>query len=174
MKKGQGSTAPFRVRPAVLADRERLIPLINTAFSIETFLSGPRTDLDRLTEQMQKGTVLLAEDPNNGQVVASVYLEVRGQRGYLGMLAVHPARQKMGLGRRMMMEAEEFLRNEGCVAVDISVLSLRPELRPVYRKMGFIEIGTEEFRYPHPIKEGLDCHVVIMSKWIEDRKFGAE
>jgi ribosomal protein S18 acetylase RimI-like enzyme len=80
------------------------------------------------------------------------------------MLAVDPAHQRSGLGRRMMEAAEAHLRRHSFEAVDITVLSLRPELPPLYRKFGFVETGTEEFAYPHPIKDGQECHCVVMSK----------
>lgn len=154
----------LRIRCAEAADGDRLIPLINAAFRIaEPFMSGPRTDPERLAAVMAKGTILLAEDLA-GRLAASVYTEIRGERGYLGMLAVDPARQGGGIGRRMMEAAEDHLRARGCVAVDLTVLSLRPELPPFYRKLGYVETGTEEFRYPHPIKGGLECHCVVMSK----------
>ncbi len=154
----------MKIRPAVAADRDRLIPLINAAFAAaEQFMTGPRTDPERLADVMRRGTILLAED-DAGALVASVYTEVRGERGYVGMLAVDGARQKAGVGRRMMEAAEDFMREKGCVAVDITVLSLRPELLPLYRKLGFVETGTEPFHYPHPIAGGLECHCVVMSK----------
>lgn len=158
------SDLQLTIRPAKAGDRDRLIPLINGAFSAaEPFMTGPRTDPERLAEAMRKGTILLAEDEAGG-LVASVYAEMRGERGYVGMLAVDGARQGGGVGRRMMRSAEEYLRGRGCTAVDITVLSLRPELPPLYRKLGFVETGTEPFHYPHPIRGGLECHCVVMSK----------
>jgi len=153
----------LHIRPAVAADRDRLIPLINEAFAVETFMTGPRTDPGRLAASMEKGTILLAED-ESGQLVASIYVEVRGDRGYAGMLAVDPARQRAGIGRSMMQAAEDFLRARGCVALDITVLSLRSELPPVYRAYGFVETGAEIFDYPHPLKDGLETHCIVMSK----------
>lgn len=138
--------------------------MVNAAFKIaEPFMTGPRTDPERLAEVMKKGEILLAED-DAGQLTASVYTEVRGHRGYVGMLAVDPARQGAGLGRFMMETAEQHLRKKGCAAVDLTVLSLRLELPPFYRKLGYTEAGTEEFHYPHAIKDGLECHCVVMSK----------
>ena len=52
----------FLVRLATEADRPRLIPLINSAFAIETFLEGTRTDEECLAGMMQKGTILAAEN----------------------------------------------------------------------------------------------------------------
>jgi ribosomal protein S18 acetylase RimI-like enzyme len=157
------SSDSLQIRPAVPDDRDRLIPLINQAFAVETFMTGPRTDPDRLAASMQKGAILLAEDESN-QLVASIYVEIRGDRGYAGMLAVAPGRQRSGIGSRMMQAAEDYLRARGCVALDITVLSLRTELPRIYRAYGFVETGTEPFEYPHPLKDGLETHCIVMSK----------
>jgi|SRR6266568_3009569 len=153
-------------RPAGAADRPRLILLINSAFSIETFLEGTRTDDDGLASMMEKGTILVAEDAC-GHPLACVYTELResnGKRGYLGMLAVDPVHQGSGLARRLFAAAEEHFRAHGCDAVDITVLSLRPELPPIYRRFGFVETGTEEFLLNRALKSGEECHCIVMSK----------
>jgi len=153
----------LHIRPASPADRPRLIPVINAAFAIETFLEGTRTDDERLAAMMQKGEILLVED-SSGQILACIYAETHGTRGYLGMLAVNPARQRSGLGKRLLSAAEDHFRAKGCEAVDISVLSLRPELLPIYRRLGFSETGTEEFQMSRALKDNQKCHCIKMSK----------
>ena len=157
------SGSPTSVRLATEADRPRLIPLINAAFAIETFLEGTRTDEERLAAMMQKGAILAAED-SNGQLLGCVYTEVRGKRGYLGQLAVDPAHQGTGLARRIVAAAEEHLRRQGCEAVEITVLSLRPELPPIYRRFGYVETGTAEAHLSRPVKPGVECHFIVMMK----------
>jgi ribosomal protein S18 acetylase RimI-like enzyme len=157
------SLLSFRIRAAVPGDGPRLIPLINSAFSVETFLQGPRTDEARLAAAMDKGTILVGEN-SAGRLLASIYTELRGTHGYAGMLAVDPEHQKSGVGRRMMEAAEAHFRAHGCDRVEITVLSLRPELMPIYRQFGFVETGTEEFHYPHPLAPGLECHCIVMEK----------
>ena len=153
----------LHIRLATPADRPRLIPVINAAFEIETFLEGTRTDDDRLAAMMQEGEIFLAEDPS-GQILASIYAETRGNRGYLGQLAVEPVHQRSGLGKQMLAAAEDHLRARGCEAIDITVLSLRPELLPIYSRMGFVETGTEEFRMSRALRDGQQCHCIKMSK----------
>jgi ribosomal protein S18 acetylase RimI-like enzyme len=160
------STPEFRFRTATAEDRPRLIALINAAFAIETFLESTRTDEARLAALMEKGSLLLAEDAD-GQVMGSVYTERRGARGYLGMLAVDPAHQGYGLGRRLVEAAEDRFCGMGCEAVDISVLSLRPELPRIYRRFGYEVTGTEEFVPTQPLQEGLACHCIVMSKRLD-------
>src|SRR5256714_5638519 len=99
---GPGSRdSELSVRVASVSDCEALASLINSAFAIEKFLEGERTDPEQLKEMMRKGQFLLGCDAA-GQLVASVYVEVRGSRGYFGMLAVHPEQQKNGLGSKMV------------------------------------------------------------------------
>jgi ribosomal protein S18 acetylase RimI-like enzyme len=157
------ASASVRMRVAGAADRPRLIPMINAAFSTERFFDGTRTDEVRLAALMAKGEILMAEDAES-RLLGSVYVERRGNRGYLGMLAVDPAAQRSGLGRMLTEAAEEHFRRLGCKAVDITVLSLRPELPPVYQRYGYVETGTEEFRPSQPLKPGLECHCIVMSK----------
>jgi ribosomal protein S18 acetylase RimI-like enzyme len=47
------------------------------------------------------GAFLLAED-GAGNLLGCVNFKVRGQRGYLGMLAVDPAQQGRGLAHRLV------------------------------------------------------------------------
>ena len=156
-------TPTLRIRLATPADRPRLIPLINAAFAIETFLEGTRTDEERLAAMMQNGEILVTED-RSGEIVASIYAECRGSRGYLGMLAVDPAYQRSGIGKQMLAASEDHFRNRGCEAIDISVLSLRPELLPIYKRLGFVETGTEEFQMSRTLTAGQHCHCIKMSK----------
>jgi len=112
---------------------------------------------------MQKGEILLAES-GAGQLLGCVYSEVRGVRGYLWQLAVDPAYQGAGLARRIVATAEDELRRQGCEAVDITVLSMRAELPAIYRIFGYVETGTEEFHSSQPLKSGVKCHCIVMSK----------
>jgi predicted N-acetyltransferase YhbS len=163
-----GTESAVRFRLATDADFPRLIALVNAAYAIETFLQGDRTDEERLTEMMQKGTILLAED-SSGHLLGCVYTEVRngvsGSRGYLGQLAVDPVHQGRGLARIIVKAAEDQLRSEGCEAVDITVLNLRPELPPIYRRFGYFENGiVEGFHSTRQLAPGVQIHGIKMSK----------
>jgi len=153
----------LRMREATAADRPRLVAHINLAFSIENFIEGTRTDDEQLAAMMERGRILMAEDAADC-LQASVYIELRGQRGYLGMLAVDPAHQGRGLAHRTVEAAEERLRQQGCEAVDILVLSQRSELLPIYRKFGYMETGTQEFKPSRALRPGVECYAIVMSK----------
>ena len=155
----------LQIRLATDADKAQLVPMINSAFTVEGFIEGTRTDDERLGAMMQKGDILVVED-GAGSLLACVYAEVRGRRGYLGMLAVDPASQGAGQCSWLVGAAEDHLRRQGCEAVDINVLSLRPELVPIYRRFGYIENGTAQFYPSRPLKAGVECHCIVMSKQI--------
>ena len=140
-----------------------MIPIVNAAYSVEKFFGGTRTDETRLAAMMEKGSILMAEE-DSGRPVATIYVELRGNRGYMGLLAVDPERQRLGLGSRIMQEGEAWLRDRGCEAVDIIVLSPRTELLPVYRRFGFVEMRTEAFQPSRPLQPGFECHGIVMSK----------
>lgn len=150
------------VRIATALDIPAITSITNAAFTVENFIDGTRTDENGVAELMAKGTFLVAEESK--VVIASVYVELRGPRGYFGMLSVDPWQQKRGLGRVMVEAAEDYCRRHECTAMDITVLSLRTELPPYYRKLGYVETGTEEFHPSRPLKGGVECHCIVMSK----------
>jgi GNAT superfamily N-acetyltransferase len=152
---------PLSFRIAVLADAEALAVLINSAFRVELpFIDGDRTNPDGVRTYMEKGKFLLAEDATG--LAGCVYVELRGDRGYLGLLGVGPPRQGTGLGRKLMAAAEDFFREAGCVAVDLRVVSARAPLPSFYRHLGYIETGTAPLAPEVPAK--VPCHYILMSK----------
>lgn len=151
------------IRTATRNDDSAIIPLVNAAFVVEDFLEGTRTDAERLAKSMETGKFLVAENAA-GKLVAAVYVEVNGERGYFGMLAVDPSLQGKGLGRKMIEAAEIYLRAAGCHYVDIKVLSLRKGLPDYYRQFGYVETGSEEFHPSRPFKPGIECHCIAMAK----------
>jgi len=108
--------------------------------------------------------VFLVVDGAPREMRACVYLERRGARVYLGMLAVHPAQQKRGLGRLLMSECERRCRAWGATAIDIRIVNRRTELPPIYLQMGFVDRGTQPFEDPLLKKP---CHFILMSKDLE-------
>jgi GNAT superfamily N-acetyltransferase len=151
------------LRLATMADMPQMIPIINAAFSVEGFIDGTRTDPERLPPMFDTGDFLVMEE--DGRIIASVYVEIRpDQRGYFGMLSVDPSQQGRGLGRRMVEAAEDHCRRAGCDVMDILVVNLRTELPPIYRKLGYVEVGIEEFHPSKPLKAGIEAHCIVMSK----------
>jgi ribosomal protein S18 acetylase RimI-like enzyme len=150
-----------QIRFADTDENEPIAHLINAAFVVERFfIDRDRTSPPSIRALMDKGRFMLAAD--GPQIAACVYLEVRGDRGYVGLLAVDPSLQKSGLGRRMMDAAEEHFQAAGCQAVDLQIVNLRHELPAFYRKLGYVETGTAPFAAD--AEPSRPCHFIKMSK----------
>lgn len=146
---------------ATAADVPDLVRVINAAYEVEKFfVSGDRTDADTVARLMKKGAFLLTRDVA-GAVTGCMYVELRGERCYFGMLSVDPARQGTGVGRQLVESAETFARDHGCRFMDIRVVNLRTELPPFYRKLGYEERGTEPVNDPRALQP---FHFILMSK----------
>ena len=144
------SSAEYRVRLANSADTDALVRLINTAFVVEK----PIIDGDRIN----------AEKVN--AFVSCIYVEIKdSRRGYLGLLAVDPNRQKSGVGRRTVEAAENFLRQAGCEFADLRVVNVRAELQPIYERLGYSVTGIAPI--PDTILLKVPSHFTVMSKTLK-------
>ena len=148
-------------RMAQLQDVENIARLVNAAFRPERFfIDHDRTNPEKVRELLQRGKFLLAEEA--GALAGCVYMEVRGERGYFGLLAVDPALQRSGLGSRLVAAAEEYCRAAGCQFMDLTIVNLRTELPGFYHRLGYVESGTLPF--PSEQEANQPCHLVRMSK----------
>ena len=149
----------MNVRRADLTEAEAVVGVINAAFgpAESFFVDGDRIDLRQVQAFFELGVFLVTED-----LSGCVYVELRGDRAYFGLLSVDPASQGRGVGKRLISAAEEHARSHGCRHMDLRVVNLREELPPFYRALGYAETGTEEFHPDPPTK--LPCHFISMSK----------
>jgi ribosomal protein S18 acetylase RimI-like enzyme len=148
-------------RTAGLDDVEAIVRLINTAFLVEQFfIERNRTNPEMVRQLMISGRFLLAEDGKH--LVGCVYVAVRGERGYLGMLSVDPARQRQGIGRELISKVEQLFREEGCRTSDLRIVNVRTELLAIYRGLGYLETGTSPYEAVVPPK--MPVHFIHMSK----------
>src|ERR1700741_539778 len=57
------------------------------------------------------------------QVVGSVMIGYEGHRGWINYLAVDPSLRRLGIGRRLMEQAEEILRKAARPKINLQVRS---------------------------------------------------
>jgi GNAT superfamily N-acetyltransferase len=152
------------VRVAVPADAPAIAVLANAAFRVEDFFKVcDRTDAAEVEAMMGTGVFLVLDAPETpGALLASVYVECEGPRGYFGMLSISPSSQGRGLGRHVIGQIEAYCRRRGCTRIEIVVVNLRTELPPLYRRFGYIETDTKPF--PDPAKINQPCHLIVMTK----------
>lgn len=147
-------------RSATVADIARLHALVESAYRGETaragwtheadMIEGPRTDpatLQGLIESAEE-EIFVAEQ--GGRIIGCVQVSSKGDGlAYLGLLAVDPGLQASGLGKQMIAFAEQQAGVRfGAVAMEMTVVSRRPELIAYYERRGYVATG--EMR-PFPI-----------------------
>ena len=155
------SSPEVHLRLAEAADTEALVRLINEAFAVEKIvIEGQRIDSEKVRALFETGNFLLLYEAE--QLVGCVYVEVKGKRGYLGLLGVRPDRQKSGFGRRLTTAAEDYFRKAGCEAVDLRIVSVRAELPPFYERLGYAATAIAPVPVTVPLK--IPSHFIVMSK----------
>lgn len=151
------------LRFATESDLPALMDLINRAFAVEKFFKkNDRLTPEATREYFQRGRFLVSEQ--NGQIHACVFVELKGNRAYLGLLSVDPARQKSGLGSRLVAAAEEYARELGAHHMDLTIVNVREELPGYYQRLGYTITGTEAIPPEMIGPVTMPCHFVLMTK----------
>ena len=149
------------MRIAEPADAPAIACLVNAAFRSERFfIDADRTNPEKVGALLQKGTFLMLFE--DGVLRGCVYAEIRGERGYFGLLAVDPQRQRSGIGTRLIDAAEQHCRSSGCRFMDLTFVNVRQELPAYYQRFGYVENGALPFP-PDQIAK-IPVHLVRMSK----------
>ena len=161
-------TLSATIRIATDADREAIRQLVNHAFEVERFLKkggGDRLQNDGEYEAFWERGTFLVKQEDDGTLTGCVYVEPRGERAYLGLLSIAPSRQGTGLGRQLNTSAEDFARTQGCRWMDLRVVSPRAEvLLPIYRRLGYVDTGTQEYPPVLLEKMAIPGYFILMSK----------
>jgi ribosomal protein S18 acetylase RimI-like enzyme len=159
------------LRRARSSDAVAIARVVNAAYreAESFFVRGDRIELSEVRTLLERGGFLLAE--RGGTLLGSVYVEDRGDHGYIGLLSVDPELQREGLGRTLMTAAEDTLARAGRQRVELLVVNLRRELPAWYGKQGYREVGTRPF--PPDAPNFLPCHYLVMSKRLSRVAFPA-
>ncbi len=155
-------TLAISVRIAKPSDAAAIAALVNQAYTVEAdFVEGERTNAHEIERLMDEGMFVVLADDAAGALAASVYVEAKHERAYLGMLSVAKAFQGMGLGRRLVRVAEAIGEAMGAPSIDLKIVNLREELARWYKSLGYREVGTAPYDH-RPVKR--PCHFVEMRK----------
>lgn len=150
-------------RFAASPDAESIVALVESAYRGEAsregwtteadLLDGQRTDAEAVLDIVcgPSGGLLIAED--EGRLVGCCQLERRaGDVAYFGMFSIRPGEQGLGLGRRVLAEAERVSRDEwGACRMVMTVLMQRDDLIAWYERRGYRRTGEiSPFPYGNP------------------------
>ena len=75
----------------------------------------------------------------DSRIVATIMACYEGHRGWINYLAVAPERQRAGLGRQMVTEAERSLHRLGCPKINLQIRRTNAGVIAFYRQLGYAE-----------------------------------
>lgn len=102
-----------------------------------TFLDACREELSLKAEDLEKMTVVVAEDDG---VVAGLYqLDIRGDDAELLKLFIEPDQLRSGWGRKLFEAALGEAKRRGAIRLHIEA---DPDAVPFYERMGAVRIGV--------------------------------
>ena len=123
----------MRVREFQDADEAQVIDVWR-ACGLTRPWNDPARDIARKKE-VRPDLFLVAED--EGTIVGTVMAGYEGHRGWINYLGVLPARQRTGIARALMEEAERRLRALGCPKINLQVRSDNEQALAFYARIGF-------------------------------------
>lgn len=145
--------------PAIAVAGEEDIPhitrLLNSAYRGEKSRQGwtteadliageVRTDEANLQQVMSSEGSIMLKYLRLGSICGCVNLQKHGAKIYLGMLSVSPVRQNEGIGKALLIAAEEWATAMLCTSVYMTVISARTELIEWYRRHGYLPTGEKK------------------------------
>jgi len=128
------------IRPAIASEADAVRALVRAAYGrwIERFAREPSPMRDDYTRRIADGQVWVLED--EGKLVGLVVLRGGPEALLIPNVAVAPAAQGKGYGRRLIAFAESEARRRDCRDIRLFVNALMVENVAFYRHLGFVEI----------------------------------
>ena len=127
----------MEIRSYKTSDRSSVISLWELCGLVVPGKNNPERDIDFAA--LSKDAEILVGTVSN-KIVATVMVGHDGHRGWLYYVAVAPARQKSGLGRRMVEAAEAWLRQRGAPKAQLMIRETNTQVETFYAKLGYATI----------------------------------
>lgn len=123
----------MEIRQFRIADEAATIDLWNRCGLLRPW-NNPQKDIQRKLS-VQPEMFLLGVQGD--KIIASVMAGYDGHRGWIYYLAVDPAFQKHGFGRKIMDEAEKLLRKMGCPKINLMIRESNIKAKDFYQSIGY-------------------------------------
>jgi GNAT superfamily N-acetyltransferase len=130
------------IRRAQPADRAVVEEIVRDAYGMYVDRIGkpPGPMLDNYAALIARGAVSVLED-DDGTIAAIIVLLPRPRHLLLDNIAVRPARQGSGLGRRLIAFAEDEAHRLGYAELRLYTHRKMTENIALYARLGFVETG---------------------------------
>jgi ribosomal protein S18 acetylase RimI-like enzyme len=128
------------VRPATQDDIAQVVRLVNAAYAkyLDRMEKPPAPMLADYVRLISQGEVyVLAAD---AEITGLLALEAQDQALFIENIAVDPAVQGQGLGRRLIAFAEQYARERGLREARLYTNEVMVENLAFYRRLGFEEV----------------------------------
>ena len=123
----------MEIRPFAPADEDAVVDLWERCALTRPW-NDPRKDIQRkLTTQAELFLVGNLE----GSIVATVMAGYDGHRAWLYLVAVAPEHRKLGIGRRLVLDAVARLRRLGASKLNLQINTDNAGVVGFYEKLGF-------------------------------------
>jgi GNAT superfamily N-acetyltransferase len=170
-----GHAFPSWVRFAALPDAEAITSLVNSAYRPNKgqrgwtheadLLDGSRIDHAQMAELFSRPDSVILLGHHDNSLISCVHVQKHGMSCSIGMLAVHPNFQRLGLGAEMLQRAEfharaQFQSNKAFM----SLITRRTELMSFYLSRGYRLTGETE---AYPLSAGVGvpkCNDLSLAK----------
>jgi ribosomal protein S18 acetylase RimI-like enzyme len=166
-------------RTASFADVADVVRLVESAYRGDAsragwtteadLLDGQRTDAEELVSILNDTGARMLLATRDREIVGCVLLRREAAGAYIGMLAVRPFVQALGIGKRLLTEAEKRARIEfGAKRSRMTVIEQRQDLVAWYMRRGyFVTTHTEPFPYGNPrfgLPRRTDLRFLVLEK----------
>ena len=166
-------------RCAIPADVADIVALVESAYRGDAsragwtteadLLDGQRTDAEELAGILKDTDSRLLLATRGREIVGCVLLRREAAGAYIGMLAVRPSLQALGIGKRLLAEAEKRARIEfGAERSRMTVIEQRRDLIGWYVRRGYLlTTRIEPFPYDNPrfgLPRRTDLRFVVLEK----------
>ena len=121
------------IRPFEMSDEEAVVALWERCGLTRPW-NDPRKDIRR---KVQCQPDLFLVGVVDGEIAATVMAGYEGHRGWIQYLGVDPGRQRKGLGRAIVGEAERRLLAAGCPKINLQVRTSNVGVIEFYKRLGF-------------------------------------
>ena len=136
-------------------DIDELVNLVNSAYRGDESRNGWTTEADLIegslrTDQKDLRELIISPDSiilkyiSNNTITGCVHLQKIGNKLYLGLLSVSPLEQGAGIGKQLLIEAQNFAKEKHCHTIYMTVISARKELINWYEKHGYVQTGEKK------------------------------
>ena len=117
----------------------------------DLFIGNKRTDETTVANLIKKpGAVFLKYLNEEGTLEGCVFLHKKDKRLYLGMFSVSPSAQGKGIGKKLLIAADDYAKEQNCTSIYMTVITVREKLIAWYERNGYQKTGKV---LPFPVDE---------------------